>query len=187
MKRFVALLLGAVIILNLAGCSKAVSNAQIDSINAPVDILNDVWDIYKQDQKFWALGGDLNNIVNEAPGTFNIKDTQALAFNLLCKDEAAEMIDSAASLIHALNANLFTAAAYHLKDKNDVSQFAQKMQENILNNRWIDGFPDKLWVATVGEEYVVVVFGVSEIADTFKTNLMAVFDTACIIAEKPIK
>ena len=186
MKRIFTALLAVAIIFNLAGCSKAVSNAQIEGIDAPVDILNDVWDIYKDDQKFWALGGDLNNIVNEAPGAFNIKDTQALAFNLLCKDEAAGMIDSAASLIHALNANLFTAAAYHLKDKNDVSQFAQKMQENILNNRWIDGFPDKLFIATVGD-FVVVVFGVSEIADTFKTNLMAVFDTACIIAEKPIK
>ena len=80
-------------------------------------------------------------------------------------------MDEAASLVHMMNANTFTAAAYHAT--GDTAELAQQLRDNIMQRQWMCGFPDKQVVAVV-DEYVVAVFGAS-LSETFKYYTTATF------------
>ena len=81
-------------------------------------------------------------------------------------------VDQAASLVHMMNQNTFTAAAYHCTD--DADALATALRDNIQQRQWMCGFPDKVAVAVVGE-YVVSVFGAEDLVDTFMSHLNGIF------------
>ena len=79
-----------------------------------------------------------------------------------------------------MNANTFTAAAYHAT--GDTAELAQQLRDNIMQCQWMCGFPDKLVVAEVGE-YVVTVFGADELVDTFMTHLNGIYGVSATYDE----
>ncbi len=146
-----------------------------DTISAPVDVLNAIWAKYTDDFKFFAMGGDFSNLVDGAPGAYSLEDKDSLASQLICKGEAANAVAEAASLIHAMNANTFTGAAYKLAEGADMDAFLTAIKADIQGNQWICGFPEKLLTAKISDNYVVVAFGNGEIIETFKTNLISAY------------
>ena len=97
---------------------------------------------------------------------------------LLVKDDAAGMIDEAASLVHGMNLNVFTGASFHLTDVANKQAFADAMKNNILNNQWMCGSPDQYVIYSVYDEYVVVAFGAVDVMNVFKANFAAVHGDA---------
>ena len=57
------------------------------------------------------------------------------------------------------------------------------MKNSIKNNQWICGFPEKLLVAELTDEYVVIAFGAGQIIDTFEAKLAAKYEIAVITVE----
>ena len=49
-----------------------------------------------------------------------------------------------------------------------------------MQRQWMCGFPDKLVVAEVGDEYVVTVFGADELVDTFMTHLNGIYGVSAV-------
>ena len=145
------------------------------TISAPVDVLNAIWAKYTDDFKFFAMGGDFSNLVDNAPGAYSLEDKDSLAAQLICKGEAANAVAEAASLIHAMNANTFTGAAYKLTEGADMDAFLTAIKADIQGNQWICGFPEKLLTAKISDNYVVVAFGNGELIETFKTNLVSAY------------
>lgn len=186
MKKIIAICLAALMLVALAACAGGgAETPKLEGVEAPVDILSATWAKYADDEKFFAMGGDFNNVVDNAPGAYDITDAEALASQLVCTGDAATMIDGAASLMHAMNANTFTGAAYHLTDAKNADAFVAAMQENIKNNQWMCGFPETLLIVTLGD-YVVVSFGAADITATFKTHLTASFESATVAVEEAI-
>ena len=62
--------------------------SELDSVS----ILADVWSTYDESEKFYGMGGDMNNMVENAPGMFSLDDKEALAATLLVQADAAGMI-----------------------------------------------------------------------------------------------
>lgn len=152
-----------------------------------VTILSDVWAAYDESDKFYAMGGDMNNPVDNAPGRYSLEDKEALAAMLLVQEDAAGMIDEAASLIHGMNTNVFTGAAFHVTDSADVPAFADSMKNSILNNQWMCGSPDRYVIYSVYDEYVVVAFGAVDVMNVFQTNFTALYgDAAEILVEENV-
>ncbi len=149
-----------------------------------VSILNDVWATYGENEKFYGMGGDMNNMVENAPGLFGLDDKEALAGTLLVQADAAEMIDEAASLVHGMNLNVFTGAAFHLTDSANAQAFADSMKNSILNNQWMCGSPDQYVIYSVQGEYVVVAFGAVDVLPVFKEKFTTVHgENAEVLAE----
>ena len=96
------------------------------------------------------------------------------------------MIDDAASLIHAMNANTFTSGAFHVTDEADVEKFAGSLKDAIINNKWICGAPETAVLFQIGDQYVVSAFGNAEMVEYFKTQLTAAYPTAEILAEESL-
>ena len=86
-----------------------------ESISSPeADLLNSIYTSFAEDQKFPIGGGDSANLVMDAPGAFDITNVEELESSLGFPSSQAANIDGAASMIHMMNANTFTGAAYHL-------------------------------------------------------------------------
>lgn len=148
-----------------------------------VTALSDVWAAYGEDEKFFAMGGDYNNITDNTPGTFDVTAVEDMDAMVGIPADAAAMVDDAATLLHAMNANTFTGAVFHVKDGEDVGEFANLVKENILNRQWICGFPDKLTIANMNDQYVAVAFGAADIMSTFEGHLTTVTGAELVVEE----
>ena len=185
MKKFVSMMLSALLVLSLAACGSK-DNTSGDKPAAPtsaLNILETVWNTYGEDEKFAVAGGDFSetNAREDAPGVFDLKDRALVDSELGLPETAA--VDEAASLVHMMNANTFTAAAYHAT--GDTAELAQQLRDNIMQRQWMCGFPDKLVIATLGN-YVVSVYGDEELVNTFRDKLQAAYSDAAIAYDEMI-
>lgn len=193
MKKILALLLAAVMVLSLAACTDkgseggatSPSGAQTNQPKSALEILEKVWSKYSTDEKFPATGGSEKHMKEDMPGKFDVSDAEALDFELGFPKAQASEIDDAASLMHMLNQNNFSCGVYHVKDSGNVEALAGKIKENILARQWLCGFPEKLVILTVGD-YIVSVFGAGELTDTFVAKLSAEYSSAKQLFDVPI-
>ena len=193
MKKILALVLAAVMVLSLAACTDkgseggatSPSGAQTNQPKSALEILEKVWSKYSTDEKFPATGGSEKHMEEDKPGKFDVSDAEALDFELGFPKAQASEIDDAASLMHMLNENNFSCGVYHVKDSGNAEALAGKIKENILARQWLCGFPEKLVILTVGD-YIVSVFGAGELTDTFVAKLSAEYSSAKQLFEVPI-
>lgn len=190
MKKMLCIFLAMTMVF-MAGCGNANGNedANADQENAVAiesadAVLNQVWDTYAGDEKFAAVGGDAANMTDGKAGLCNLEDTENLNAMLHIPAELVEYVEEAASLMHAMNANTFTCAAYKLKTDAEKELFAATLEDAIMNTQWMCGFPEKLVIYTVGN-YVIAAFGNGEIMDTFVAKLTEVYgENAVLFAEE---
>lgn len=193
MKKILALLLAAVMVLSLAACTDkgseggatSPSGAQTNQPKSALEILEKVWSKYSTDEKFPATGGSEKHMKEDKPGKFDVSDAEALDFELGFPKAQASEIDDAASLMHMLNQNNFSCGVYHVKDSGNAEALAGKIKENILARQWLCGIPEKLVILTVGD-YIVSVFGAGELTDTFVAKLSAEYSSAKQLFDVPI-
>ena len=181
MKKLVALMLAMTLALGLTACGGNTNNETVKDDTegkTAVDILNDVWAVYEEDEKFAIAGGDYENMVPDAPGTVNVSDGESLDALLGFPAASAGLIDDGASMMHMMNQNTFTAGVYHVTKADDVQAVADAVKENIMNRQWMCGFPDDLVIYSVGANYVAAAFGAEEVVDDFEDSLEEVYKSA---------
>ncbi len=164
MKKLIALLLALTLVVAFAGCEKK-ENTPVQTVEA-LTALQTAWNAMGENERPFVMGGGYENMVDNAPGAVPTTDTAYLMNLLLVPEAELTKISAAASVIHAMNQNTFTAGAFNLVDGADYSAFATAMREAIQGNRWMCGFPEKLYIANVGN-CLVVAFGNGEIIDGF--------------------
>ena len=212
MKKIIALLLVAVMAMGMAACgatqeaapttTAAANNDTVDTTPAdttpadttPADttpaaaentasaVLSTIWGKYAEDEKFFAMGGDFNAMVDGAPGVVDVTNTDFLQASLLVPEAQWASVTEAASLIHGMNANTFTCGAYVVAD---AAAFAEAMKAAIQGNQWMCGFPETLLVANV-DGVVVVVFGLNDAVNPFQTHLTEAYANAEILINEAI-
>lgn len=191
MKKLTALLLALTLALGMTACggaksedSSSVSDAEATDDTAgkeAVDILNDVWAKFGEEEAFAVVGGYYDHMVENEAGTAKDAEGDTLDQMFGFPSDSADLIDDAASLIHMMNANNFTAAAYHVTDAAEMESLAEAMKDNILNRQWMCGFPDGLVIYSVGSNYLVAAFGSQMNIDNFGTHLTETFGSAVLL------
>lgn len=195
MKKKFALVMCTVLMMTLFGCGKSnetpipdgdtTVSVTVDAVDS-ADLLTKVWNTYDEADKFPIGGGDYENMVMDTVGAFDVTKTEDLDALLGMPAAGAAMIDNAASMMHMMNANTFTAGAYHLQDASLQQDLADLLKDNIMNRQWMCGFPDTLLIASVGDEYIVSAFGNAEIIETFKTKLQEQYEVTEVIYEESL-
>lgn len=167
--------------------AQPVEPAQPTEITSALELLNGVWALYAEDDKFPAAGGDYSeeNMTDGAPGRVGLDDADSVEYLLSFPAADVEKVSDAASLIHMMNTNTFTCGAFRLTDVEEMETVAADVKEYVLAKHWMCGFPDKLVIYSVGE-YLVEIFGLQEQVDTFCENLSAAWPDAVMISEDPI-
>ncbi len=209
MKKLFALTLALAMVLTLfAGCAsgntdettEATENETIttEEVTEPsteaasnlpasaLEVLENVWAAYAEDEKFAVMGGNMESVVDGAPGNYDMAYAENLTYNLLVPADALASVDQAATMIHMMNANTFTSGVVHLTEGTDAAAFAATMQQAIQGNMWMCGFPDNLLIATIGGEYVVVSFGAADLVNVFKTHLTGAYADAEVLYDEAV-
>ena len=207
MKKILAVCMMFVVLCALAGCgtekagestaaesaaaestaaeSSPESTADASQPDSALALLTAVWDSYPEDAKFSVAGGDSEQYVMDAPGAFSVENPEMLDGSLAFPAAEADQIDEAASLMHMMNANNFTAGAFHLKDEAARQEVAEAVKANLDSRQWLCGFPEEFLIASV-DSYVVCVFGTAENVETFGAQLTGVYGQTQVEAEGPV-
>lgn len=190
-KKMTAFLAVAAMVLAAFGCGgqkadEEIQNGKESAFKEALEVLQTVKEAYKEDDVFSMYGGDQANAVMDAPGKFDISQTEELSSVLGLPESQFETVEDAASMVHMMNANTFTGAVYRLKDDADMEEFADAVKENILARQWMCGQPDTLAVIDVDGMYVITAFGEAGIMETFQANALSALDGAKLITEAPI-
>lgn len=184
MKKLVSLLLVFVMVAAMAaGCAtekpaETTTEPEVVVPASALEILTNIWAQYGDDEKFFAMGGDMGNPVDNAPGNYSLEDVEMFSYQLYVPADQAANVDQAASLIHAMNTNTFTSGVFHLVDGVDAQAFATAIRDNVQSAQWMCGFPEKLIVAVIGGEYVLTVFGLNDAVNPFETKLATAYPDA---------
>lgn len=188
MKRNISLvLIFALVLTLLTGCGSSGDSLPAQEMpGSAVEILNKIWADYAEDEKFFVMGGNMENVVDNAPGEYNLEYAENMTYNLLVPAEQISNIKEAASMIHAMNANSFTCGVFRLADGVKAADFGETMRQSIQGNQWMCGFPDKLEIRAFGDTYVLAAFGVNDAMDPFIAHMDAVYPGFTIIASESV-
>ena len=190
MKKILSVVLVLTMALSLAACggNSAEETTGVPAQEMPasaLEVLETIWADYAEDEKFAVIGGSMDAPVDGAPGSYDITD-ENISFNLLIPAEQLTNVTEAASMIHMMNANTFTCAAYRLADGVSAADFGAAMQEAVQGNMWMCGFPETLLIRSFGDSYVVVAFGVNDAMTPFETHFSAVYPGFETLVSEPI-
>ncbi len=195
MKKLFALMLCFALALSMAACTPA---APVETTTEPttvppttteaapvaesaLEILETVWALFGDDEKFFVMGGDFDAPVDGAPGAAT--NTDWLTGSLLVPEDQLANIKGAASLVHAMMANNFTCGVFQVE--GDAKAFAEVMKEKISTNPWICGQPEKMVVVVI-DDFVLAMFGVNDAVNPFETKLTTAYPTAEVVVSEAI-
>ena len=183
MKKILAFVLAMIMMLSFAACGNTATEEPSGetevTVGSALEILETVWGKFGEDEKFFAMGGDYDNMVDNAPGAVTNADYLA---GVLLVPAGTETLE-AAGLVHGMNLNTFTAGAFKVAD---AAAFAETMHEAIASNQWMCGFPDKMVIATIGNEYVVAAFGVNDAINPFEAKFVEAYPAATVVYSEAI-
>lgn len=189
MKKLSAILLVAVMVLACVACGNS-KNSGVEVKDA-TEILTKTWEEYNksvsEELKFSVGGGNIENfelIVMDNAGKCDIslegaKESLSTAFCI--STDAIDMTDDVANMMNMMMANNFSAAAYHIADKANTDKVVNDIKDKTMNNPWMCGFPEKLIIVTVNDDYVVSAFGNGQVIEAFKTAITTVYGAAATV------
>ncbi len=204
MRKLIALFLSLAMALSLAACGSAAPETTEPSTQAPTEapaettapeaagpadaaeLLKAIWALYGEEEKFAIFGGNVEAGVMGDPAAYDMAYSENMTYNLLIPQEQIANITGAASMIHAMNANTFTGAAFQLAEGVAAADFAAAMEAAVMGNMWMCGFPERLIITAVGEELVVAAFGVGDLMEVFAGHLAGAFPNAQNLYDQPI-
>lgn len=192
MKKIIAAMLVGIMAVSCYSCANHSSETPSNTASkifedTPLELLDEVWDEYSDDEKFPAAGGDFSeeNMNMDGPGKYGLSDAEALDSSFGLPADSVDKIEDAASLMHMMNANTFTCSVFRVKEDVKSSEIAGEIFDNLHDRQWVCGIPDKIVIIIVGRD-VVTVFGEAELVNTFKSKVIDKYSAAQINAEENI-
>ena len=147
-------------------------------------LLRDIWNQYDPQEQFSVYGGMQQRPVPEAPGDLDMEEP-VLWFSQYCLPAAHQQhILQGASLQHLLSGNLFTAAAFQV-ESDALPAFARDWRAELLSSHWVNGPPQRLLLAQVNQEYLVMAFGSRRHTKSFQRMLLYTYPSAQILCCEP--
>lgn len=198
MKKLIALLLVLVMAVSMVACgenpdttpSTNNTTAAPDPTDPPVvlpasalEMMETIWAAWEFEYKDYFMGGGYTNMVSGMPGAVELTDTDALQFLFYVPEANMADVKSAASAMHGMNANVFTAAAFQVED---AAAFAATMKDTLMSTQFVCGSPAHLIVYTLGNGYVLYSFGDTENVESFRTAVTAAYADAVSFFDGPM-
>lgn len=182
MKKIVMTILTGMLIISLTACGDKKTSKEYASA---VDVLKMVSETGKEIE-FPYIGGDFEHAKEDEPGIFDIDKKDELP-NLGLPESEFDHIEEAASMMHMMNANIFTSAVYKIKDDVKIDPFVDNVKNELSGRQWLCGAPEKMLIMKVSDEYVLTAFGEEKVLDEFKAKAVKALDGAKISVEAPIE
>ncbi|MBQ3518432.1 MAG: hypothetical protein IJA31_03835 [Clostridia bacterium] len=144
--------------------------------SAAVAALSAVWNEVVADEALIAAFGATSSeeIAGYfmAPAAFDMSDLESVSATFQISADNAANVEEIAYVMHMMNANNLTAAAYVLAEGTDSVDFANSLKDDIAAAQWICGAPEQVVIAEV-EGAVIAAFGGADVITAFNTVLAA--------------
>lgn len=191
MKKIFALILAVTMLLStlaLVGCgdNNADDNASSEAVAEVdvVDALKNIWDNYEDENKFAAMGGGMANPVTDGPGELSLDDTAEVNDKTGVPEDKITTIDKAATLIHMMNANTFSAAAVHAAEGVKAEDVATTIGDNLKIRQWMCGIPEKHVIIKVGANTIISAFGANDLITVFLDKAKVAYPEYTVLLEQ---
>lgn len=146
---------------------------EVKVFETAVDVLTAAHGQFDEEMMGYLGGGFGDYQTMNAPGVFPLEDTESLRAMLTFPVESVGMVDEAASLMHMMNANTYTSAAFHVGSEDGVLLVQEAILDEVKNNQWMCGFPEKLVIGSAGD-YVLYAYGKADLVTMFETGITEV-------------
>ena len=144
---------------------------EIDANTKAVDVLTAIWEAMGAERQPASYGGHISEENMGGPYTYDLSYAEDLAATLLLPEDQMDKVIDAATVVHMLNANSMTAGVLKMKEGTDVQAFAKAVSERISGNQWMCGFPEKMAIIQIDEDYLFVAYGLLELIDPMVDNM----------------
>ncbi len=151
---------------------------QVQGPASALEMMETIWSAWDFEYKDYFMGGGYTEMVSGVPGNVVLEDTDALQFLFYVPEANMSEIQSAASVMHGMNANVFTAAAFQVAD---AAAFANTMKDTLMSTQFVCGSPAHLLVCSLGDNFVLYAFGDTENIDSFRTAVSTAFPNATTV------
>ena len=188
-KKILAVILAlAAVITVFAACGGKNEGGETNaasSFESPVAVLDTVWAKFTEnlgeDEKFATVGGlDYEN--STGAGALDVADVETLVGTFGFPEAEAANVDAVASIMHAMNGNVFTAVAFHTAEGADMAAIAESYKTALTERQWWCGQPDGFALIKADAEYMIAVYAQQPL-EGFKTAALAAIEGAEIVAE----
>lgn len=115
-------------------------------------------------------GGD--TFAMGTPAAYSLADKEVLTFTFGVPADKTDAVVGLATIMHAMNGNNLTAAAYELAEDADAVDFANALKDGIKGMQFLCGAPEQLVIAEA-DGIVIAAFGGADIINAFNTALSA--------------
>ena len=203
MKRMIALTLAALLVMGtFAACTKGgetdvtttVPTTEAVKLDANT-ILSSIWGKFTEDELFPVTGGapetygemieqDENYTMPDAPANYDMKYAESLSTYLCIPADQLANIDEVSYAQHAMMINNLACGVVHVT--SDAKTFADAVHEAIANNMWFCGQPEKLLIAVIGDEHVLISYGLEVALNPVATHLAEVYPDAQVLYNEAI-
>lgn len=153
------------------------------------ELLAGIWTARGEEDRFPIMGGDYDNVVENAPGAFDLAHPDAAAnIDSLLSFPSDEItrIDSAASIIHSMNANIFTCGAFHVSNAEDVVPVSERIKNHIMTKQFICGSPERLIILRLPGDYLMVLYGTSDAVVGFAEQTKTLVKDASTLVDQTL-
>ena len=185
-KKILAVILAlAAVITVFAACGGGEGKTEASSFESPVAVLDTVWAKFTEnlgeDEKFATVDGlDYEN--STGAGALDVADVETLVGTFGFPEAEAANVDAVASIMHAMNGNVFTAVAFHTAEGADMAAIAESYKTALTERQWWCGQPDGYALIKADAEYMIAVYAQQPL-EGFKTAALAAIEGAEIVAE----
>lgn len=149
-------------------------------------VLENIWGKFAEDEKFSVYGGTVENAVMDAPGPLNTANTEELTTTYLIPQDQIANVTEASSVVHMMNSNIFTAVAVKVTEGAQLQSFYESWRDAIQRNQWICGQPDRMLMAEVDSDYLLMAFGSNDAMNLFGNKLSAAYSDSKVLYNEAI-
>lgn len=149
-------------------------------------VLEKIWGQFGDEEKFSVYGGTVENAVMDAPGPLNMDNPEELTTTYLLPQDQLANVAEASSVVHMMNSNIFTAVAVKLASGGDQQTLFESWRDTIQRNQWICGQPDRMLMAEVDGEHLLMAFGSNDAMTLFESKLSAAYESSKVLYNEPI-
>ena len=188
MKKMLAFVLVLVLALSMVACAGNNTTPTEPAAEAPassLEVLQNIWALYGEDEMFPVMGGNPEGGAME-PAVWDAAFLTDLCYSLQLTEADMESVADAATMIHMMNANTFTGAVLNLNEGVDKAAFAATAKDAVMNAQWMCGFPEKLIIADMGGQYLLMAYGVNDAMGPFEAKLTEAYPTASVLYNEAI-
>ena len=188
-KKILAVILAlAAVITVFAACGGKGDNggaAEASKYESAVAVLDAAWAKFNEglgeEDKFPTVGAmDYEN--STGAGALDLADVETLVGSFGFPEAEVANVSEVASIIHAMNGNVFTAVAFRTAEGADMAAIAESYKTALAEKQWWCGQPDGYALIKADAEYMIVVYAQQPL-EGFKTAALAAIEGAEIFAE----